>query len=112
MGMFDSYEPAAPVQCPSCGGTLSGWQGKDGPCALLLWAQGRLAPVDQLVSEECRLSACDRASCRLPERFLIYTECERCQEPSLILATGICEGGVWAHTVLGDRIEFGEEGDA
>jgi hypothetical protein len=105
MSMFDSYEPTPPVKCASCGGTLSGWQGQYGPCALLLWVQGRPAPVDQLVSEECQFSASDRASCRLPERFLIYTWCEQCRRSSPIIATGLCEGGVWAHTVLGDQME-------
>ena len=45
MGMFDWYVPDPPLKCPVCGTLLERWQGKDGPCALLVWKQGEAVPV-------------------------------------------------------------------
>ena len=54
MGMFDYYEPDPALACPVCRAPLAGWQGKDGPCALLVWRQGVASPVDQAVPEESK----------------------------------------------------------
>lgn len=69
MGMFDEYIPEPPLHCPACGEELSGWQGKDGPCLLLVWRQGSPHPAvpvdDELVADE--------DSEGLPASFRIHT---------------------------------------
>lgn len=97
MGMFDHYRPKPALQCPVCGVFGEGWQGKGGPCGLFVWEQGQAAPVDQLVDEECQISAEARAKFRLPTRFEIYTDC-RC--PTSLDAVGFTEHGVWMRTEL------------
>ena len=74
--MFDEYIPDPPLNCPACGKELEGWQGIDGPCALMVWRQGVAAPVkQQIADEDVRLTAEDLDHFRLPEQFLIYTNC-------------------------------------
>lgn len=96
MGMFDWYRPVPAVVSPETEAELTGWQGKDGPCALLLWEQGKAAPVDQLVDDEVKLARerLDRFS--LPERFEIYTT----EGDRWWVAEGRAARGVWAETVL------------
>ena len=97
MGMFDWYEPTITPICPQCGAGLKGWQGKDGPCELLVWRQGERGPIDQRVDDKWRLSA-EKLKCfRLPARFLIYTSC-----PPHLLVHAICTAtdGVWTETRL------------
>ena len=48
MGMFDWYQPALPIACPACGHALSEWQGKDGPCDLFVWVEGKPSPEPYL----------------------------------------------------------------
>lgn len=47
MGMFDEYEPNPPLRCPGCHASLSGWQGKDGPCVLKRFEQGDVVEVEK-----------------------------------------------------------------
>jgi len=54
MGMLDWYRPVPDLACPVCGTPLREWQGKEGPCGLFVWQQGEIAPIDQVVDEECR----------------------------------------------------------
>ncbi|MFT3834341.1 MAG: hypothetical protein QM711_13630 [Micropruina sp.] len=75
MGMFDWYEPEAAHACPECDAELSGWQGTSGPCALLVYRQGRRYPVDQRVDPEARLLALRQAAFDLPAAFQIHTFC-------------------------------------
>lgn len=51
MGMFDEVN-APPITC-KCGGTVSGWQSKDGPCTLSMLP---VSEVDQYYSicDQCR----------------------------------------------------------
>jgi hypothetical protein len=98
MGMFDSFEPVPELACSVCGARLTGWQGKDGPCALLRWRQGVASPVDQDVPDESKGDRGVIDSLRLPREFEIYTPC--CEDR--FLATAICTApeGVWSTTVL------------
>jgi hypothetical protein len=77
MGMFDYYEPDPPIECPKCGGRLSGWQGKDRLPALFVWRQGFAAPIDQRVDAEVRALPERMATFRVSSEFWIYGgECE------------------------------------
>jgi hypothetical protein len=77
MGMFDYYEPDPPIECPKCGGRLSGWQGKDRLPALFVWRQGFAAPIDQRVDAEVRALPEKMATFRVSSEFWIYGgECE------------------------------------
>ena len=59
--------------------------------------QDQVAQVDQLVDDECKLSPEDRAEVRLPVRFEFYAQC-LC--PTLLVAVGATEHGVWTRTEL------------
>ena len=97
MGMFDHYRPKPEIACPVCGASQLEWQGKDGPCALFVWEQGQIAPVDQMASDDCKLPPEKREAWRLPARFEIYARC-RC--PTFLAAVGVTERGVWTRTEL------------
>src|SRR5689334_17334793 len=98
MGMFDHYEPDPPLACSVCGRRLTGWQGKDGPCALLVWRQGVAAPVDQAVPEESRGDRSVIESLRLPREFEIYAGC--CGGRFFATARCGAPDGVWSTAVL------------
>ena len=72
MGLFDYYEPDPPIECPKCGGHLSGWQGKDVHPALFVWRQGVAAPVDQRVDADVRALPERMATFRVSPEFWIY----------------------------------------
>lgn len=93
MGMFDWYRPKGTQQCPHCDAELKEWQSKDGPCALLVWEQGQLVPVDQAVDEESRLEDDRLGKFRLPEHFEIYSY--DCDKHAPTFASCDCENGVW-----------------
>lgn len=95
MGIFDWYRPARTLRCPECGEELDGWQGKDGPCALFLWAEGKAAPVDQLADEDARIGSTESEAFRPPATFVIYTSC---RGNHFTEAEGRCEDGVWRET--------------
>lgn len=93
MGMFDHYEPDPPLNCPKCNARLDGWQGKDGPCALLSWKQGVKYPTD-----DTDFLAKGPARETLPEMFQIYTSCSNCK--SWVEATCRGEGYAWTQTII------------
>jgi hypothetical protein len=98
MGMFDVYEPEARLSCPVDGHPLTEWQGKDGPCALLVWREGVSHPVEQQVESELRLSASELDRFTLPPAFTIYSyDCPRHQP---VVAVGTTRAGTWAATQL------------
>jgi len=72
MGLFDYYEPDPAIECPKCGGRLSGWQGKDRHPALFVWRQGVTAPVDQRVDPDVRVLPEKLATFRVSPEFWIY----------------------------------------
>lgn len=96
--MFDYYKPRPDIACPFCGKKLADWQGKDGPCALLVWTQGVAAPVDQAVSEDARLGPEALAQFRLPNSFMIYTYC--CGPHYPVEASCLAPEGVWSSLEL------------
>ena len=99
MGMFDYYEPLPELVCPRCGQVLSGWQGGDSECALLVWRQGEKHPLAQQVPAECRLTDEDLKRFVLPEEFSICTHCT-CSSRFLIEAIGQACEGLWIQTDL------------
>ncbi|MEQ9081737.1 MAG: hypothetical protein RLP09_48170 [Sandaracinaceae bacterium] len=99
MGMFDDYEPDPPIACDGCGGELSGWQSKDGPCALLVWREGAASPLRQWADPDCRLPPEALTTLRLESDVELYTTCESCGAPAE--ATGFLVDGVWQGTVRG-----------
>ncbi len=99
MGMFDEYIPYPPLNCPACGAKLEGWQGQDGPNALMIWRQGIDGPIDQAIDDEdVKLEPERLAAYRLPEQFSIYTTC--CGRGFFIQADCTTKGEAWWHTEL------------
>ena len=93
MGMFDHYQPVPSLNCPKCNAELDGWQGKNGPCALLYWKQGVKYPVDEM-------GFLDKSpeSETLQETFQIYTSCPKCKH--WVEATCKGENYVWTQTTF------------
>lgn len=101
MSMFDSYRPKGEHRCPGCGSRLVEWQGKEGPCALLVFEEGRRDPVEHRTEDsELRWSDEEMELISLPERFLIYSY--DCPTHQPIKAECVCEGGVWVSTKVLD----------
>lgn len=99
MGMFDDYIPDPPLRCPACDSVLEGWQGKDGPNALMIWQQGIAGPIDQAIEDEnVRLEPQQLSTFRLPDQFTIYTQC--CGGSFFIDAECYASGGTWSRTEL------------
>lgn len=98
MGMFDSYRPTERLRCPVDGNPLLEWQGKDGPCLLLVWQEGTKHPVDHRVDEEVRLSTLDLKSFTLPSRFVIYSF--DCPVHQPVFAACATRDGIWTSTEL------------
>jgi hypothetical protein len=98
MGLFDTYEPDPPLQCPVCRADLAGWQGKDGPNALFVWRQNRRHPIDQDVPEESRLDRAAMTRFDLPSEFEIYTNC--CGGRFFVAALCHTVDGMWSSTTL------------
>ncbi|MCP4501093.1 MAG: hypothetical protein GY822_14130 [Deltaproteobacteria bacterium] len=70
--MYDEYKPRNAI-CPKCGTELHHWQGKDGVNALLVWQEGELSAIGQLVDEDCRMPVEKIKKIRLPDEFVIYS---------------------------------------
>jgi hypothetical protein len=100
MGMFDHYQPDPILRCPKCNADLSGWQGKDGPCALFVWKQGEKHPVDQPIDDDVQIDPMERERFTLPETFEIYTSCSQCEQWVEAECRG--ENYVWTHAVVLD----------
>lgn len=93
MGMFDYYEPIPPIRCPNCGEPLGGWQGNEGPCALLIWRQGEALPSENPGNEVGPGRAALLEAWRLPRTFTLYTSCG-CDQ--WVTARGAAnESGAW-----------------
>jgi hypothetical protein len=99
MGMLDWYQPHPDLRCPACGEVMTGWQGKDGPCAFLVWRQGAIEAADQPIEEDARLDDERIRAFRLPARFVIYGgECRCSSAFAAICETD--EEGRWVSTQL------------
>src|SRR5271170_4649472 len=99
MGMFDYYDAEPALHCPWCESPLTGWQGKDGPCRLVVWQQGAPTPTRHEVDDEHRLARHELDQLRLPGVFGLYTEC-RCTK--WVIATGFCQNETWREVALGE----------
>jgi hypothetical protein len=96
MGMFDVYEPDEDLRCQRCESLLDDFQGKDGPCGLLVWRQGIGNPVGQAVAEDCRVPNEQLQDLRLPPTFQLYSYCLDCN--LRCTARGTCVDEIWTHT--------------
>jgi hypothetical protein len=67
MGMFDYYEPTPPIECPNRGESPSGWQGKEGPCALVI---SEVHPMRR--SQPISLEARAGTSYRIAGRLIVW----------------------------------------
>jgi hypothetical protein len=106
MGMFDWFKPDPPIQCPQCSRPVEGFQGKDGPCNLLVWTQGLPSPVDDPdTDDDWRSSPEYLAELRLPAVFEFYGSCDPCKQ--WLDFTGFCQNGVWTETVSGRHLSSG-----
>jgi len=105
MSMFDWYIPEPVLNCPHCGATLDGWQGKDGGCGLLVWRQGNRRPIDQRVDDEIKWSPEELGQFESPSRFIIYTEC--CSHDFFVEAICTTQDTVWSDCkiVTTDEVE-------
>ena len=103
MGLFDYYEPNPPIECPKCGGRLTGWQGKDLHPALLVWRQGVAAPIDQRVDPDERALPEKMATFRVSQKFWIYggeCECGYRFDDSRFRVLCTAPDGVWRTTEI------------
>lgn len=106
MGMLDYFVPKPPIECPSCGSPTTEWQGKPwSGCALFVWEQGDLSPIDQRVDDECRISAEQLATRRLESDLIpIYGGgCSSCGRGWCDSAFGMfadARSGVWSQTIF------------
>jgi len=106
MGMFDWYRPAAASTCPVCGDPLDGWQGKEGPNALLVWAEGSAAPVDQRADDEWKPMLEHRWKDKgLPDEFEIHTFDDH---DHWVSATCTAVDGVWRETRIVEVRDMGD----
>lgn len=103
VGMFDWYRPAETHYCPLDDHPLEKWQGKDGPCRLLIWQEGVKHPVDHWVDEEVRFSASDLEAITLPQTFTIYSS--DCPMHHLIVANCTAIDSTWCSTEI-DQQDF------
>ena len=103
MGLYDNFIPDPPINCLTCGGSLSAWQGKPSSgSALFVWKQGIPHPINQNCDEGVRLAEEKRNDLRLPKTFCLYgatcKDCGYCFPGSKVV--GYCEHGVWAKTIV------------
>lgn len=103
MGLYDYYEPDPPIECPKCGGPLSGWQGKDSHPALFVWRQGVAAPVEQRVDLEVRAFPDKMLTLRPSPEFWIYggaCQCGYTFDDARFRVHCTAPDGVWRTTRL------------
>ena len=97
--MFDQYQPSPTPHCPYCDGALGDWQGKDGPCLLLVWRQGVAAPVEQMGDAANRVAAEHLLQFRLPEEFDFMSPAANCRFCPYY-GIGKTENHIWISTIL------------
>jgi len=97
--MFDIYEPEPSLACPWCGQLVKHWQGKGGPCLLLVWHQGERHPVRNDVDEPMD-----------PKRFSEFTLPPEfdlvgvCPSHDTVRGVGRCHEGVWDETDISEAL--------
>ena len=100
MSMFDWYIPEPAVVCPHCGTVLNEWQGKEGPCALFVWQQGRKHPIDQRIDAEVRWAPEELTRFELPERIVIYKHAVRNAINPLVTVLGLALPGLVGGSIV------------
>ncbi|MEW6131276.1 MAG: hypothetical protein AB1757_29875 [Acidobacteriota bacterium] len=105
MGLFDYFIPDPAIECPACDGFLTGWQGKhSGDMCLFVWQQGTVAPIDQKVDAEVKISERALSGMRVEPEFDIYGgECQQCGFKWWDSAWRVrcwTEGEVWTQTEI------------
>lgn len=100
--MFDYYEPSPALRCENCGSVLLEWQGKNGPCELLVWCEGHLAPKEQRGDVEWLMPAERRAELRLTADVRLFSRCEDCERNAD--GTALIKNGRWIGTVRGTPV--------
>jgi len=104
MGMFDYFYPDPPIEChhPECRGLLRDWQGKYAGNCLFQWHQGRIAPIDQVASEDCKLDRARLHEIRLPINAIIiagWGSCDQCGSYAQFLIECSTDAeGCWKNT--------------
>ncbi len=99
MGLFDGFRPNPDILCLTCGGILSGWQGKHEDQSMMLYEQGKAAPVFSYGAGEVPPLE-ERLRYRLPNgKIHFYAgDCENCGSwswPSNIALFAVVEDHVW-----------------
>ncbi len=102
MSMFDIYIPKPALKCPDCGGELTGCQGNDGPCQLVVFEQRGVEPIGQSRGPTFHLADEELSKLRLPERFVFSCACRQCATRHLATG-GTAPGSRWMWSVLGDQ---------
>lgn len=96
MGLFDTYIPRPPVNCPLCGEEIPDFQGKDGPCGLLTFTQGEEIPFDEFFEEGLWRDYLPRESEEKPDDFELHTfDSNR----HWIEARGVVKDGKWVEVI-------------
>lgn len=98
MGLFDWYLPTDNLRCPVCEALIGEWQGKDGPCALLVWKQGMREPIEYRGCEHLPSNPRGSEAPGLPEEFVIYSY--DCGCPFPVEAICKCKEDIWTSTDL------------
>jgi len=104
MGMFDYFYPDPPIGChqPKCTGHIRDWQGKYSGNCLFQWRQGKIAPVDQAASEDCKLDRAKLDAIRLPTNTTIvagWGSCDCCGSYAQFLIECTTDGEArWKNT--------------
>ena len=95
--MHDYYNPIPELIDPNTNEVLEDWQGKDGPCALFIWEQNKINPIDQFGDEDIKLSKDELNNFYLPKKFIIYTTNSK---GDFLFANCECKNKIWKKTKL------------
>jgi hypothetical protein len=98
MGMYDSYIPDPPLDCPVCGERLGNWQGKEAQCLLLTWKQGHRFPIKHDLGDWVENDKAFLESQTLPPQFAFYTYGCKCNR--WISAYGFCDKNTWMRSEI------------
>jgi hypothetical protein len=96
MGLYDTYCPNISYKCQNCASSIDGYQGKDGPNGLFLFKEGFDGAFDQTMDQEFKISKDKLAKIKLPNRFEIYTFCDKCNFMNSFVGTAV--NGKWVST--------------
>ncbi len=98
MGLFDTYTPVPPLRCPVCDSDLGTFQGKDGPCVMDSFLQGKTLPMADFFGEGFEYNQANPGERALTkDRIELHTS-----DPNdhWIDALGTIKDDVWTETTL------------